>query len=212
VKLSPANLNLLRECPRCFWLNQVKGMKRPQGPMASIAVGLDSKIKAYCNTYRPTGALPPLLSGKVPGRLLDRLPSSFSWSDHDLNATLWGKLDDCLQLNGNTYAPLDHKTRASKAPNIHPAYQVQMDCYTLLLERNGLPTEGKAYLAYYLPEEGALHEGFPFTVDIKVVETVLERAYALFRQGVEVLRRPEAPPASETCGYCGWVRMVNGER
>lgn len=209
IKLSPAGLNLLRDCPRCFWMDQVQHIKRPQGPMASIAVGLDSKIKAYCNAYRASGTLPPLLKDKLPGRLIDRLPPSFSWADPSLDATLWGKLDDCLQLDGALYAPLDHKTRASKAADVHPAYQVQMDCYALLLERNQLKSAGRAFLVYYCPEAGELHEGFPFVVDVKTVETNLDRAYALFRQGVELLRQTMAPPPSETCEYCAWLKTVH---
>ena len=211
VKLSPANLNLLRDCPRCFWLHQVQGIKRPQGPMASIAVGLDSKIKAYCNTYRASGALPPLLKDKLPGRLIERLPPSFSWVDETLKATLWGKLDDCLQLGGSVYAPLDHKTRASKAADVHPAYQLQMDCYTLLLERNQLPTAKQAFLVYYFPKAGALHDGFPFAVDVKPLDTDLDRAYEMFRQAVEILRQPEPPPSSDACAYCAWLKMMTSD-
>ena len=180
--------------------------------MASIAVGLDSKIKTYCNAYRASGALPPLLAGKLPGRLIDRLPPSFGWADPALAATLWGKLDDCLQLDDGTYAPLDHKTRASKANDVHAAYQVQMDCYALLLERNQLKSSGTALLVYYLPEHGELHQGFPFTVDIKPVTTDLARAYALFQQGVEVLRQTEPPPSSEHCEYCAWLISRNGQQ
>lgn len=35
-KLSPSSLNLLEDCPRCFWLKMVKKIKRPMGPMSSI--------------------------------------------------------------------------------------------------------------------------------------------------------------------------------
>ena len=51
-KLSPSNLNLLEDCPRCFWLHMVKKIKRPMGPMSSIPIKMDSIIKHYFDRYR----------------------------------------------------------------------------------------------------------------------------------------------------------------
>jgi len=46
-RLSPSNLNLMQDCPRCFWLTMVKKIKRPSGPMSSIPIKMDSIIKNY---------------------------------------------------------------------------------------------------------------------------------------------------------------------
>ena len=60
-KVSPSILNLLEECPRCFWFTLVKKINRPSGPMSSIPIKMDSIIKHYFNRYRESGELPPVL-------------------------------------------------------------------------------------------------------------------------------------------------------
>jgi len=34
-ELSPSSLNLLEDCPRCFWLQLVKKIRRPNGAFPS---------------------------------------------------------------------------------------------------------------------------------------------------------------------------------
>jgi len=47
IRLSPSSLNLFLECPRCFWLDKNKGIKRPRGIFPSLPSGMDSVIKKY---------------------------------------------------------------------------------------------------------------------------------------------------------------------
>jgi hypothetical protein len=68
-KLSPAKLNILKDCPRCFWLAVVKKINRPSGPMAGILIKMDSIIKHYFDKYRERGQLPPIIMGKIQGKL-----------------------------------------------------------------------------------------------------------------------------------------------
>jgi len=44
-KLSPSALNLMKECPRCFWLAQHKVWKRPSGIFPSLPSGMDRILK-----------------------------------------------------------------------------------------------------------------------------------------------------------------------
>ncbi len=175
--------------------------------MASIAVGLDSVIKDYCNRYRPQGVLPPLLAGKLPGKLVTTPISFLKHTAGDSGATLVGKLDDCLVFDDGTYAPLDHKTRASFTHKVHDSYQVQMDVYTFLLEANGYPVARKAYLVYYAPQKGELAEGFPFGVDVKELATNSSRAEELFYEAKALLAYPEPPPSAPTCQFCAFAAV-----
>lgn len=209
LKLSPNSLNMFLECPRCFWLHFNKGIKRPSGIFPSLPGGMDGILKVYFDEYRGTDKLPPIIEGRLEGKLLNPLPKSLFYKDDESQAVLWGKLDDALDLGGGKYAPLDHKTRGyPPKEEILPAYQLQMDVYDLLMEENQLPTKHLAYLVYYYPTPGQLHNNFPFEVVIKPVNTDPQRARKVFEDAVKLLRS-KMPTSSKTCGYCAWHSVIS---
>jgi hypothetical protein len=60
-KLSPSAINLMKECPRCFWLTQHKVWKRPAGIFPSLPSGMDRILKIHFDKFRDKGELPPEL-------------------------------------------------------------------------------------------------------------------------------------------------------
>lgn len=206
-QLSASTLKLFQECPRCFWLHINRRIERPRGPFPSLPSGIDRVLKGYFDRYRSQGVLPPLIAGKLEGKLAT---SALTLGFNDPatgGARLWGKLDDCVILPDQRVAPLDHKTRAS-APDAlsytETYYQLQMDVYTLLLERNQQPTSRTAYVVYYFPVEGTLHEGFPFGVAVHTITTRPERAYDIFRAASRLLDGP-LPASGDACAFCRWA-------
>lgn len=205
-QLSASTLKLFQECPRCFWLHVNRKLERPRGPFPSLPSGIDRVLKAYFDTYRNSGELPPLIAGKLEGALSSNA-LTLGFNDDVSRARLWGKLDDCVLLPDGRVSPLDHKTRASAPDDVsytQTYYQFQMDVYTLLLERNGHRTTRTAHVIYYFPVAGTLHEGFPFEVAVHTIVTRPEVALQVFTDAVTCLS--EALPASaEACGYCRWA-------
>ncbi|HIE44280.1 MAG TPA: hypothetical protein EYP78_05755 [Candidatus Omnitrophica bacterium] len=207
IALSPSTLNIFRDCPRCFWQHMNLRIQRPRGAFPSIASGLDDVIKNYFESYREKGILPPFLKGKIDGRLIPRLPKKLFYNDRLRNVLLWGMLDECLLLSNSVYAALDFKTRRSFPQDIHPSYQLQMDVYTLLLEKNNYKTNGISYLLYFVPTYGQLHEGIPFDIQIVEVKTSIQRALEIFHRAIEVLKGP-IPGPLENCEYCSWLKEI----
>src|SRR3989344_8415650 len=60
-KLSPSSLNLFIDCPRCFWLQVVKKVKRPDGAFPSLPSGMDKVLKEHFDRFMEQGTLPPEL-------------------------------------------------------------------------------------------------------------------------------------------------------
>lgn len=207
IVLSPSSLNIFMDCPRCFWLQINCDIRRPRGPFPSIASGLDRVIKEYFDKYRNSDCLPPLVKDNIEGKLIPQLPKKLYFNDNSKNASLMGMLDECLILPGNFYAPLDYKTRGSPPNDTHPAYQLQMDLYTFLLEKNNYKTNGLAYLLYFIPSTGKLHEGIPFNVQIIEVKTSIEKALNVFYRAIDLLKKP-MPVSSENCEYCSWIKKL----
>ena len=208
-QLSASTLKLFQECPRCFWLHVNKQIERPRGPFPSLPSGMDRVLKQYFDAYRRRGTLPPLVAGKLQGTLTTH-PLTLGFNDARTKARLWGKLDDCLVLSDARLAPIDHKTRASAPDDVSYSqkyYQFQMDVYTLLLERNGHRTSRTAYLVYYFPREGELHEGFPFGVEVHTLTTDPDSAYDVFAAACRCLAG-SLPSAAAACEYCRWAEVA----
>lgn len=211
VQLSASTLKLFQECPRCFWLHLNKRLERPRGPFPSLPSGIDRVLKRYFDTYRQQGRLPPLIHEKLQGRL-STTELTLGFNDAPTQARLWGKLDDCVILPDHRLAPLDHKTRAAAPPDrtyTTQYYQLQMDVYTLLLERAGHPTSRTAYVVYYYPVEGELHGGFPFSVTVHEVATRPDLAYKIFTAGCQCLAGP-LPASGDACEFCRWMQARSG--
>jgi len=212
IYLSPATINLYRECPRCFYLHMKYDIKRPRGPMPSIATGLDSILKRYFEYYRSIKELPPELKKEMDGHLIEKLKPTY-YRDIKPGYCLLGKLDDCLVTERQTYIPLDHKTRASAAEDIHPAYQLQMELYCVLLEGNGLKTEDRAYLLYYYPLNVSPEEGtasIVFGMDIKRVDVDMKHAEGVIEDAIKCLEQENLPEPSPECEYCKWTEKLYG--
>ena len=60
-KFSPSSLSLLKDCPRCFWLQFVKGIRHPDTPFPSLPSGMDRILKAHFDAFRDRNELPPEL-------------------------------------------------------------------------------------------------------------------------------------------------------
>mgnify|MGYP001603839858 CR=1 FL=1 len=60
-KFSPSTLNLLKDCPKCFWLQFKKDIKRPVSIFPSLPSGIDKTLKEYFDLFLQKNELPPEL-------------------------------------------------------------------------------------------------------------------------------------------------------
>jgi len=214
IYLSPSKLNLFQDCPFCFWLAEVKGIHRPEGPVSTLPRGMDFLIKNYFDKYRAQGKLPPELKGKVQGKLLSDQILLSKWRaiykntppqyfDKEFNAILFGALDECF-VDGDYYIPVDYKTRGFDLKEDSLSYyQTQLDCYTLLLESSGYKHLSFGYLIYYIPEEVSENGLVEFRIEPKKLETNTKRAKEIFRAAVKLIRGPQ-PKSQSQCQFCSW--------
>ncbi len=219
IKLSPSSLNLFIECPLCFWLAKREGIRRPPPYPYSLNSAVDQLLKQEFDGYRNRGELHPLIASyNIPAklfsnqRLLNEWRNNFKgirYYDPELKATLFGAVDDVLEFDGGKLAPLDFKSTGSKKANIYDSFQLQMDVYTHLLEKNGFSTPGKGYFAFYLVnKENGFVDRLPFRQELKEVETNPSRVPELFKRAVLLLRDNKPPLHSKTCKFGHWFNDV----
>ena len=60
-RLSRSKIDLFLECPRCFWLDQKMGVKRPSMPGFSLNIAVDHLLKKEFDTHRAIGQPHPLM-------------------------------------------------------------------------------------------------------------------------------------------------------
>jgi len=219
IRLSPSQLNLFQECPRCFWLHQNQKIQRPRGIFPSLPGGMDSIIKVYFDRYRERGKLPPELDGKVAGELFPDTEVMNQWRnwrtglnyrDKETGAILIGALDDCL-VQERKYIPLDYKTRGyDPKEGGESFYQNQLNCYEFLLQANDFDTAGYAYLVYYVPKEVSENGLVRFEITPKKVMTDPEAALLVFQNAVATLNG-SLPEKNSNCEYCAWGHNIDFE-
>lgn len=216
IKLSPSSLNLYRNCPRCFWLEKVRNIRRPRGIFPSLPGGMDRVIKTFFDEHRKNGTLPDNLSGPdfqetflfKDQEKLDR------WRDWKTGleyrdpkgVVLFGALDDLLVKN-SLCIPLDYKTKGSPTTEEDAIkyYQLQLDCYTLMLEANNFKTASYGFLIYFSPQKVLPRKIVEFEIQSIKIDVNINRAKETLQEAQECLEG-QLPSSSGNCEYCGWLK------
>lgn len=206
--LSPSSISLFLDCPRCFWLQFNKGIRRPSGPFPSLPAGMDRILKNHFDKHREAKTKPNELDG-IEGHLFGDMDKLNLWrnnfrglryEDRSTGFTLMGALDDLFVIK-NKYAPLDFKTRGYPLKeDTHKYYQHQMDIYSFLLEKNGLKANDFAILLFYHPKCVNSHCNVEFNSDIVKVPVNKENGKKVFIDAVKCILGKE--PKSDGCVWC----------
>jgi len=220
-KFSPSSLSLLKECPRCFWLQFNKNIKRPAGIFPSLPSGMDKILKTHFDSFMEKGVLPPELcdNGECNGlklfddeEILKVWRSNFKgiqWKDKDDNL-FRGAVDNIL-VKGKKLIVLDYKTRGFPLKeDTADHYQNQMDIYNFLLRKNGYETEDYAYLLFYHPDKVTKKGDVVFNTDLVKMKISIKNAESIFKNALKILKG-KMPKPSEYCEYCKWVDNCNCE-
>lgn len=197
------------------------GIKRPQPYPYALNAAVDFLLKEEFDTYRQKGEPHPLLlAHQIEAKLFQNQELLNQWRnnfngiryyDAELSATIFGAVDDVLEFPDGRLAPLDYKSTGSATANIYDRFQIQMDIYTYLLEKNGFPTTRKGYLAFYIVDKkNGFGDRLPFRKEIQEIETDPTDIPQLFKEAVTVLNKETPPPHNQECQYDQWLkRAVN---
>jgi len=235
IQLSPNSLNLFLECPHCFWLDKNLGIKRPPPYPYALNSAVDALLKEEFDTYRAKNLPHPLIKD-LPAqagnnikahlfgnqKLLNQWRNNFAgirYFDPDLQATLFGAVDDVLEFDPSPggsgrvkkIAPLDYKSTGSSAANVYDRFQLQLDTYTFLMEKNGFQTPRKGYLAFYIVDKSrGFIDRLPFRKEIVEIDTNPSDVYEIFKDAVSCLKKLTPPPHSSDCQFKKWLDGAKG--
>lgn len=163
-KLSRSKIDAFIECPRCFYLDNKLGTKRPSFPSFNLNLAVDELLKKEFDAYRSTQTAHPLMESNR----IDAVPfmhdALATWRDNfegithtdtASNLLVSGAVDDIWKKPDGTLIVVDYKA-TSKLERIESLgdspwemqYERQLGVYRWLLERNGFSVDTTAYLVY----------------------------------------------------------------
>jgi hypothetical protein len=217
IQLSPNSLNLYLECPHCFWLDKKLGIKRPPPYPYALNSAVDILLKEEFDNYRMRNEPHPLLlENNIQAKLFHNQKLLNQWRnnlsgiryfDKEIGATIFGAVDDILEFPDGKLAALDYKSTGSRVANVYDRFQLQMDTYTFLLEKNGFLTPKKGYLAFYIVDKDkGFIDRLPFRKEIYEIETNPEDIYEIFKDAVTALKQLAPPPHNQDCQFEKWLK------
>ncbi|MBI2477076.1 PD-(D/E)XK nuclease family protein, partial [Candidatus Uhrbacteria bacterium] len=221
-RLSRSKINLSLECPRCFYLDNKLGVKRPPGFPFNLNKAVDQLLKQEFDQHRAKGIQHPLQKAygltcrPVAHDKLDVWRENFQgveYHDAKTGLTISGAIDD-LWINDATqeYVVVDYKATAKEAPvtelndTWHDGYKRQMEVYQWLLRKNGLPVSDVGYFVYCTGrmDEKAFDAQLKF--DVHLIAYAGNDAW-IDKTLVNVkscLDNAQTPKAGEACDYCAY--------
>jgi hypothetical protein len=219
IKISPKSLTLFFECPFCFWLQKIKGIERPSPYPFQLNLEVDKILKQDFDQYRRQGSHPLLEANNIPAKLFSNQTLLDKWRDKqkgliyynkEIDATLFGVPDDILDFGEGKLAPFDYKSTGKEISKIYDEFQLQMDVYTYLLEKNGYSTPRKAILAFYIIDSKNPFEGkLPFRKEIHIIETDPSYIEKIFKEAISFLRTKTPKNHSLECPFGQWMESQN---
>lgn len=219
-KLSRSKIDFFFECPRCFYLDNKLGTKRPGFPSFNLNIAVDELFKKEFDVHRRAGTPHPIMSkydiDAVPfkHKHLDTWRDNFTGVSHTHEATgltVSGAIDDVWMTPNETLIVVDYKA-TSKDGKIEQLgdspwekqYARQLGVYRWLLEQNGFATEKTGYLVYAnaSKEEDAFDDKLTFETTLVPVETEIDWIDNTLAAIKETLESEQLPATGETCEYC----------
>lgn len=225
-KISRSKIELFVRCPKCFYLDQRLGIKRPSGAAFTLNSAVDHLLKQEFDVHRARGEKHPLQekynidARPVHHEKLDIWRHNFSGVQalySPTNFLVYGAIDDLWINSKEEYIVVDYKA-TSKAGVVdkledtpwHAAYKRQMEIYQWLLRQNGFSVSSTGYFVYCngIKDNQAFDAKLEF--DIHLIEYVGDDSWVegVLKDIHKCLQGDDVPEAAEDCAYCKYTWSV----
>lgn len=219
-RLSRSKIDLFIECPRCFYIDNKLGTKRPGFPSFNLNIAVDELFKKEFDVHRAKGTPHPIMSKygieAVPfkHKQMDAWRDPFvgiSFKHPGTGLVVCGGVDDVWVAPSGSLIIVDYKA-TSKAERIEKLgdspwekqYQRQLGVYRWLLENNGFSVEDMGYLVYAnaSKEEDAFDDKLTFETTLVECPTKTDWLEPTLTQIKATLENDTIPESGQACEYC----------
>jgi len=220
-KISRSKIDLFIECPRCFYLDQRLGIRRPSMPGFTLNVAVDELLKKEFDMYRAKNTPHPIMVqykiDAVPyandelEAWRDSLRRGITHHHKPTNLIIRGGVDDVwIDKNGNLII-VDYKATSKKdEPTIETGwgdqYKRQMEIYQWLFRQNGFPVLPTGYFVYCNGKKDKESFNAKLEFDIIVIsytgsDSWVEKTLITIKA---CLMDDRIPSPLATCEYCAY--------
>ena len=219
-RLSRSKIDLFLECPRCFYLDNKLGTKRPGFPSFNLNIAVDELFKKEFDVHRNNKTPHPIMEKYGVEAIPFAHDKMDEWRDpfagivhvHEpTGLTVSGGIDDVWVTPKNELIVVDYKA-TSKAERIEKLgdspwekqYQRQLGVYRWLLEQNGFTVQDNGYLVYAnaSKDEGAFNDRLVFETTLVTCPTQTDWIPDTLNDIKNVLEADKLPPIGKNCEYC----------
>ena len=226
-RLSRSKIDFFIECPRCFYIDNKLGTKRPGFPSFNLNIAVDELFKKEFDVHRKNKTPHPVMLkynvNAIPftHKHMDTWRENFEgreYKDDETGMTISGAVDDIWVTPENKLIVVDYKstskngsiTELSDSP-WDQQYKRQLGVYKWLLEKNGFEVEDTGYLVYAnaSKEEPGFDDKLVFEttlVPVSIEHEWIEPTLDKIKECLESNTFPSSGPQCEFCPYreaCG---------
>lgn len=223
-RLSRSKIDYFLECPRCFYLDQRLGVKRPDTYPLTLNIAVDALLKKEFDIHRTNGTCHPMMEKygieAVPfqHKNMEEWRHNFTgiqYVHEPTNFLVFGAVDDIWVNPAGELIVVDYKATAKATTptldgDLGAQYRRQMEVYQWLLRKNGFKVSPVGYFVYVNGKKDAKAFDAKLEFDVIVlpcegdpawVESTLVKAKAC-------LMGDELPKSAEDCDYCSYRNQV----
>ena len=223
-KLSRSKIDLFVECPKCFYVDNKLGTKRPPGYPFNLNSAVDALLKKEFDKYRKEKTTHPLMKEyginavPFPHKDLDIWRDNFQgvqFKHIATGMTISGAIDDVWVDKEGVLHVVDYKA-TSKDSEItldadwQDGYKRQMEVYQWLLRQNGFEVSNTGYFVYANGDKG--EDAFNDTLKFKTIiipyigkdDWVEKKIFEIHK----LLEQENVPKAGAECDYCPYREVV----
>ena len=228
-RLSRSKIDFFFECPRCFYLDNKLGTKRPGFPSFNLNIAVDELFKKEFDIHRFAKTTHPIMQKYGIEAVPFAHKSMDSWRDPfvgieckepETGLTVSGGVDDIWVKPDGTLIIVDYKSTSKEGSITELSdspwdmqYTRQLGVYRWLLEQNGFNVDPLGYLVYAnaSKEPDAFDDKLIFETTLVSVPTDIDWILPTLKDIKACLDSGELPKSGHNCEFCPY-REASGKK
>ena len=230
-KISRSKFSDFIDCPRCFYLDRVKGLDSPSVPGWSLNVAVDELLKKEFDIYRDEQKPHPIFIDNnlnfVPfkhpdlDKWRDSRTGGISYEDENTNLIIQGGVDDVwLNVDTNQLVLADYKAQSSSksleketylSSPYHQSYKTQMEIYVHIFRNMGFDVSSNTYFVVCNTQKNYERFDSQMQFEVKLIDYEVDTSWVDEKiiQMKNKLDSEILPEANASCMNCAYLNAFN---